>query len=390
MAAVSATACPHRPPCPGCPRFGQPGVAPEARLRLATLAREAGLPEPEIHSGAHTGFRHRARLMVRGRAGSPKIGVFQEGSHRIVDIPRCVVHHPLVNEVAAVVKTGVRRCEVAPYADRPHRGALRAVQVVVARGGDQAQVVLVGNARTPGPLTDLAAEVVEGLGSRLQGLWWNGNPDRTNVILGPHWQRLAGEETLREEIAGVDVFFPPGAFRQSHPRLADTLADRVQRQVADGAVVAELHAGCGAIGLGLLGRAAEVRFNEVSPQALEGLARGLAARPAPERARARVAAGPAAENLGILDGADTVVVDPPRKGLDTTLREALAQRRPRHLHYVSCGLASFERDARELVAAGLELTSLEAWNLFPYTRHVETVAWFRAREGGAQSKENST
>jgi len=38
---------------------------------------------------------------VRGRATSPKIGIFQEESHRIVDVPRCVVHHPLVNEVAA-------------------------------------------------------------------------------------------------------------------------------------------------------------------------------------------------------------------------------------------------------------------------------------------------
>ncbi len=55
------------------------------------------------------GYRHRKRLAVRGRAASPKIGIFQEGSHRVVDIPRCLVHHPLVNEVAAITKETLAR-----------------------------------------------------------------------------------------------------------------------------------------------------------------------------------------------------------------------------------------------------------------------------------------
>ena len=358
-------ACPHRPPCPGCPRFGEPDVSGDARRALRSLARGAGLPEPTIHRGAPVGFRHRARLMVRGRPGSPKLGIFQEGSHRIVDIPRCVVHHPLVNRVAAVVKDAARRTGVRPYADRPHRGDLRAVQVVVERSGERAQVVLVGKAADPAPLAALAGDVESALGS--------------NVILGRHWSLLAGEAALREEIGGVDVFFPPGAFRQSHPVLADTLAGRLRERVETGAVVAELHAGCGPIGLGLLGRAAEVRFNEVSEPALEGLARGLAARPPSERGRARIVPGPAAQNLGVLDGADTVIVDPPRKGLDPDLLRTVASRPPRQLHYVSCGLASFERDARVLCDAGLGLRSLEAWDLFPYTGHVETVASFALR-----------
>ena len=392
VAAVSLLPdCPHRPPCPGCPRYGEPGVAAEARRHLDPLAREAGLPPPAVHGGAHSGFRHRARLMVRGRAASPKLGIFQEGSHRIVDIPRCAVHHPLVNQVAAVVKDAMRTRGVRPYADRPHRGDLRALQVAVTRSGERAQIVLVGNGESPAPLTELAGDVGAALGSRLQGLWWNGNPERTNVILGSHWSLLAGEAYLREELDGVDVFFPPGAFRQSHPVLADRLARHVRGRVADGSVVAELYAGCGPIGLGLLGRAAEVRFNEVGEQALAGLARGLAARPPGERARARVVPGPAAENLDVLAGADTVIVDPPRRGLDPELRDALARRPPPHLHYVSCGVESFARDFRALRDAGLELTSLEMWDLCPYTGHVETLAAFTRRDvPPAQSNENST
>jgi len=314
--------------------------------------------------------------MVRGRSRSPKVGIFQQGTHRIVDIPHCLVHHPLVNEVAGVLKRAVRECGVHPYADRPHRGDLRAVQVVVARGEERVQVVLVGNGDRPEPLRPVGERLARDLGPRLAGLWWNGNPERTNVILGPHWTLLAGEEPFREPVAGVDVFFPPGAFGQSHAVLADSLVARVQSCVADGAVVAELYAGCGPIGLGLLGRAAEVRFNEVNVHALEGLARGIGARPEPERVRARVVAGPAAEALEALEGADTVVVDPPRRGLDPELLARLAARPPQTLLYVSCGLGAFERDATVLLGADLQLTGFEAWDLFPYSEHVETFARF--------------
>ena len=50
--ADTVQACPHRPPCPGCPRFGENEPPPEASTRLAALADEAGIPAPAIESGA--------------------------------------------------------------------------------------------------------------------------------------------------------------------------------------------------------------------------------------------------------------------------------------------------------------------------------------------------
>jgi tRNA/tmRNA/rRNA uracil-C5-methylase (TrmA/RlmC/RlmD family) len=372
--------CPHRPPCPGCPRYGRAGIAPTAAARLRALAAAAGLPEPALFGGEPgAGFRHRARLMVRGRPRAPKLGLFQAGSHRIVDIPQCRIHHPLVNEAAACVRDAARACGVTPYADRPHRGELRALQVVVERAGPRAQLVLVGNGADPGPLAELAERVQRALGPRLQGLFWNGQPERSNAILGPHWRHLAGEEAVRERIGGAEVFYPPGAFGQSHLELADALVAEVHALVPDGAVVAEFYAGCGAIGLGLLGRCRELRFNESHPHALDGLARGLAARPAAQRARARALPGHAGDALEALAGAELVIVDPPRRGLEPALLAALAARPPARLLYVSCDLGSFERDAARLAGGGLVLVRLSGWNLFPYTEHVETLACFEPR-----------
>jgi tRNA/tmRNA/rRNA uracil-C5-methylase (TrmA/RlmC/RlmD family) len=357
-------------------------VAPEVRARLGRLARDAGLPAPDVREGAHFGFRHRARLMVRGRSGSPKIGIFQAGSHRITDIPWCRIHHPLVNQVAAAVRVAVRDTGIAPYADRPHRGDLRAVQVVVERAGPRAQVVLVGTAERPEPLLPLAERLDRELGPVLQGLFWNGNPERTNTILGPAWRHLSGEPMLRERIGGADVFYPPGAFGQSHLDLAEALAARIRGLVPATAAVAELYAGCGPIGLALAARGVEVRFNESNPHALAGLERGIAALPAAAAARTRILGGEAGQALGLLAGADAVIVDPPRRGLDAALLEHLAGQPPPLLVYASCDLGSLERDTAVLCGAGrLALTRLEAWNLFPFTAHVETLAVFCRSEG---------
>ena len=366
--------CPHRPPCPGCPRWGEPGIAPAAAEKLRGIAREAGIMAPTVHSGSALTFRHRARLMVRGRSASPKVGIFQTSSHRIADIPRCRVHHPLVNRVAAALRRTARETGLQPYADRPHVGHLRSVQIVVERGSQTAQVVVVANARIPGSTLALLDRLTDELGRDLHSLWWNGNPARTNTILGPHWHHCTGPEFVREQIGSASVFFPPGAFGQSHLELADAMVELVQGWVPDGAHIAELHAGCGSFGLGLLRRASRVVFNERSEHASRGLERGIAERPPDERNRAWIARGAAADRLDILGGADVGIVDPPRRGLEPEVIAGLVRARPTRLIYVSCEPDALRRDLEALVRGGFRLAALEAFDCFPYTEHIESVA----------------
>jgi len=375
---VSApSACPHRPPCPGCPRFGASGLPERAVTRIRALARQAGLPEPPIHQAPVQGHRHRARLAVRGRPGHPRLGLCQAGSHRIVAVPHCPIHHPLLNESAKEIREAIRETGIDPYSDASHRGAIRYVQLVLERSSERVQVVLVGRDTTPAVLGGLPEAVERRMGERLQGLFFNGQPERSNTILGPTWVQLAGEEPcVRERGDGVDVFFPPGAFGQSHLPLFDRARRRIAELTPPDLCVAELYCGVGAIGLGLLGRARELRFNERSPDGLAGLVRGLATRPEPEQQRAKVFAGAAGERLDAIRGADLVIVDPPRKGLDPALRQALVERPPRRLVYLACGLDALLRDLEALREAGsLALAGVEIFDFFPFTEHVETLVW---------------
>jgi 23S rRNA (uracil1939-C5)-methyltransferase len=369
--------CPHRPPCPGCPRFGEPGIALHASAALDELARTHGLPPVQVVSGPTAGFRHRARLAIRGRLSTPKLGLFELGTHRVVHIPNCSVHHPLINRVANVVRRALVDAKVTSYSDGAHLGLARYLQVVVERSSQTAQVVIVANSATPEPLAECSGLIRERLGKDLHSLWFNANLERANTILGPNFHPWCGPESVVERFGGAAVHYPPGAFGQNNLDIAQLIIEHVRGQIPAGARVVEFYAGVGAIGLSVLPQAAEIAMNELNPSSLHGLELGLAQLSSADRAKISLMPGEAAANRFATSDFQMVIADPPRKGLDSELTDHLCNHPPEGLVYVSCGLESLLRDAAQLTSRGkLRLVSLRAFNLMPFTEHVETVARF--------------
>jgi tRNA/tmRNA/rRNA uracil-C5-methylase (TrmA/RlmC/RlmD family) len=377
--------CPHRPPCSACPRFGAPDLDPAARATLDALARTHGLPAVPQVSGALAGFRLRARLAIRGRVDSPRVGLFQEGTHRVVSVPHCCVHHPLINRVADTVRQVLAEAQVPAYSEKAHRGLARYLQVVVERCSQTAQIVLVGNSPSAAPLATALDIIRQRLGGELHSLWFNAQCDRSNVILGPAFEHWCGPQSVVEHFGGPAVHYPPGAFGQNNLDIAERIIGAVRAQIPAGARVVEFYAGVGAIGLSVLELAGSLHVNELSPQSLLGLELGLAALDARERAKVKVSAGSAEECRAAAAEADVVIVDPPRKGLEAGLTRQLREHPPgQQLLYVSCALPSLLRDTAQLVAEGrLRLAGLTAFNLLPFTGHVETLARFERARAGA-------
>lgn len=303
--------------------------------------------------------------------------MFQLGTHRMVSIPNCIVQHPLINRVAAVVRRALVDADVTPYSEAAHRGLARYLQVVVERSSQTAQVVLVGNCPTVAPLASCLDLIRERLGSELHSLWFSAHCERSNAILGAEFQNWCGPASVIERFGGAAIHYPPGAFGQSNLEIAQRIVEHVRAQVPASARVTEFYAGVGAIGLSLLPQIREARMNEVSPHSLQGLELGLADLDAADRAKVTVVPGSAREAVRSASGADVVIADPPRKGLDRELLEYLGEEPPERFVYVSCGLESFLEDANYLASRSrLRLRELAAFNLMPFTEHVETVACF--------------
>jgi tRNA/tmRNA/rRNA uracil-C5-methylase (TrmA/RlmC/RlmD family) len=353
-------------------------LAPEPLARLAASAAKSGLPAPEVHGSPATGFRYRARLAIRGRADAPKLGIFEAGSHRAVHIPRCLVHHPAINAAAATLRDVLAQHRIPTYSDAAHAGVARYTQLVVERETERVQITLVTNGSSPAGLVPLFRSLQGALGDALHGLWWNGNPERTNTIIGPHFEHVAGRQYVVDRSDEAQLFYPPGAFGQSHLVLAMQLAAHARAFARPGDRVSEFYAGVGAIGLGLAKSATTLHLNELGSGSVQGLKLGIEALPAEQRAKVHALSGPASAFTERIASSDYVIADPPRKGLDAAVLSALTSAPPARFAYVSCDIDSFERDAAVLLDR-FALRSLAAYDLFPHTEHLETLALFEPR-----------
>ncbi len=327
--------CPYAGPglCGGCDwqhvalpaqRRLKAQLVEEQLRRVARLEQEV---EVEAVPGDVEGLRWRTRVQYAvdstGRAGLRK-----HRSHELQHVDLCLIATKEVEEVGAerLPWTGAASVEVA--AD----GAQRLVSVT----GRHAQLPEVG-----------AGIVVEG-----------------RPVQAPHG--------LRHVVLGRSYEVAAGGFWQVHPGAAEVLAqavlDGLDPQPGESAV--DLYAGVGLFAA-LLGE------RGLSVLAVEGDARACAdaARNTADLPQVRIRTAPVdAAGVRRVGQPDLVVLDPPRAGAGIETTRALAELRPRRMAYVSCDPGSFARDLRVLLDAGWSLESLRAFDLYPMTEHVETVA----------------
>ena len=178
------------------------------------------------------------------------------------------------------------------------------------------------------------------------------------------WLQVEGGEAVAVASAGAP--FPATVFEQVHPAMGDRV--RARAIAALGAVAGrhawDLYAGIGETTAALARAGASVESVESDPRAVaEAESRG----PAAERH-----VGRAERVVGRLRAPDLVVTNPPRTGMDERVTAALGRAAPRRIVYVSCDPATLARDITRL--RGFQLTDAVAFDLFPQTAHVETVA----------------
>ena len=180
---------------------------------------------------------------------------------------------------------------------------------------------------------------------------------------------------LRLHTPGGPLGVSPGVFFQANRTLRGELARRVVEAAGTGELALELYAGAGFFSLALARRFTHLLVVESSAAAVQDLRANLSdARLADVEVHEEDVLR-ALQRRRVRDcSPDCVVLDPPRGGLSTAGALALAKLRPPRVVYVSCDPATLARDLALLVAEGLALESVEGFDLFPHTPHVEALA----------------
>lgn len=410
------------PPCPLYDRCGGctlQHLSAEARLRakgalVGDALRRIGkleVDDPVVRPApSEVHYRNRVTFTLLRHPGGRVTAGFHalERPGRIVDVDdRCLLPEPALLEVWAGLRRGWGSgAERLPAGERL-RLTLRAV--------DTGAVLTVDGADGEDGDPEGLLESVPGL----RAVWRASGGGRTPVL-------LAGEADTRMTWEGIPIPMAASAFVQVNRAAATPLLEATLALAGpvEGIRVVDGYCGVGVVGRRLAEQGAVVTGIELDPEAARAAGGDLGADPAgpdptqgdpeagahgyagvrtdptlgalahahphPEQDRgASVTASPGhwtvvearvEDALPELLPADLVLLNPPRTGLDPSIPERLREARVPHIVYTSCDPATLARDLARL-GPEYRVESLQAFDLFPMTAHVETLVSLRREEG---------
>ena len=373
--------CPVYKKCGGC-AFRH--ISYEAELRhkaefvQSNLRRLGGLDPvmlPITPSPLVQGYRNKAQYPIREYDGKIEAGFFAKRSHRVISCASCDLQPAFFEQILEYTKQFLEEYHISAYDEQTGKGKVRHLYIRYGEVSGEVMVCLVVNSeRLPH-----ATEYVEGLLKvcpQVVSVVLNINREQNNVILGQKCITLYGKDTIEDTLCDVRFELSPLSFYQVNRQAAEKLY-RLAAEMAQfegNELLIDLYCGAGTIGLSMASKVRELIGVEIVPDAVEN-AKENAKRCGVENARficadaKEAAAQLAAENLH----PDVIVVDPPRKGCDLEVLQAIAAMAPKRLVMISCNSASLARDCKELEALGYHLEKSAPVDLFPRTTHVETV-----------------
>ena len=317
-------------------------------------------------------YRNKTALPVGGTADQPVIGFYAPRSHALIPAADCPNAMPPAPALSLALLQWMRAGRVAPYQEETHSGLIRHLVVRVSRTGKALACVVSRENRLPDEDGLVSALTAAGA----ESVVLNHNPARTNVILGGQFRTLCGSGLLEDSLCGLRFEVSPAAFFQVNPvqteRLYQTALDFAALRGDE--LAADVYCGAGTITLMLARQARQVIGIEAVPAAIEN-ARRNAARNGISNAAFHCGEAESVLPRLVREGLrpDTVVVDPPRKGLDPQVISAISQAAPGRLVYVSCNPATLARDAALFAAEGWRVDRVQPVDMFCWTSGVETV-----------------
>lgn len=316
----------HRNGCGGCD-FQHISLPRQRKLKSDVITEQfARIAKMDItvdveEIAAPLGWRTRCSA-VTTKAGA--LGFYQARTHKIIPVDDCRI---LVPEMR--------------YAELAQRGAKGDQRIEISISNTGERTIATANARDESPL-----RISDG-------------PDVAHYTVGENSFEVSQK-----------------SFWQSHKDAPRVLTEAVltYAQLREGDHVLDLYGGVGLFAasfLGLIGESGSVDIVEGSKSATADATRNFAG-----KNNVHIYTGDVARLITRFSSADVIVLDPPREGAGKDVALQCAQLTPRTIIYVACDPAALARDAGYLREAGYQLEEMRAFDLFPMTHHIESIAKF--------------
>ncbi|WP_283736844.1 23S rRNA (uracil(1939)-C(5))-methyltransferase RlmD [Clostridium perfringens] len=324
-------------------------------------------------------YRNKVQLPIGLINGEVKIGFFAPRSHDIIDMESCLIQDEIGDKVVKLTREWIEKFNIRPYnvdGEYDEKGIVRHIMIRRGFTTNEVMVVLVTNGEKlphKEEFVDLMVKNIPGIKSVIQNI----NSKKTNVILGLESKTLWGEDTISDYIGDFRFNISPLSFFQVNPTQTEVLYGKALEyaNLTGNEEVFDAYCGTGTITLFLSQKAKKVYGVEIIPQAIDN-AWINAKENKVDNVEFFVGESevviPDLINKGVK--ADVVVVDPPRKGCDKKLLDAITNIDAKKIVYVSCDPSTLGRDLAILEENGYKTLEVQPVDMFPNTSHVENVA----------------
>ena len=320
-------------------------------------------------------YRNKGILAVGSLNGKAAAGFYRERSHQIIPVEHCAIQDELTHRAANALVYFMNQNAIAPYDEQSARGIVRHVYCRRAIHTEDRLLCIVAR-KGFGAKTQTLVSALRTACPELTGIVLNINKSEGNTVLAGDFYKLWGKDYIRDTLCGLAFDIAPQAFFQVNPPQAEKLYSKVLEYAAltGDDLAFDLYCGAGTISLCLAQKAGSVIGAEIVPEAIENAKSNAALNGIGNAEFFCADAGEAAQMLarnGLRP--NVVVVDPPRKGMQEEAVYAVASMEPQRIVYVSCDPSTLARDILRFNGFGYTLQAVTVYDLFPRTKHVETV-----------------
>lgn len=303
------------------------------------------------------------------------IGLYSIHSHHIIDMDQCLIQHPIVSQVVQKFREFLNQYHIPCYDEVTHSGLIRHLVIRVSFSKNEVMLCVVIH----GKELPFWEELLKGLQSveRFTSLALNINRQIGDTVLGDHSSLLWGQEYLLEEILGIKFAISHTSFFQVNSIQTEEMAKVVMAFAAltGTEVVWDAYCGIGTFSLFLAQKAKKVLGIEMAPSAVLDAQKNATLNHL--------------TNLEFIEGdcdtvflkliqtglalPDILVLDPPRKGVSSSLLNQILESHIPKIIYISCNPDTLARDLACLVEGGYQIEKIQPIDMFAHTVHVETI-----------------
>lgn len=330
-----------------------------------------------IKSPENKVYRHKIQYPVSQTKVSKRIlaGYYKPQSHEIVNIKHCPIQPIICDDIIEFIRQKSFDFGISGYNEKKHAGDLRHVVLRVSAANDKVLVTLVVNSKKVfDRLKDFCEEIFNEF-DNVVGVCVNFNTKQTNVILGSETECICGKSFIKERLLDKTFRIGPNTFFQVNPKSAENIFSYVKNYIKDNfenPTVLDAYAGVSTFGISVCDVAQKVVSVEENKESVE-------------KAREVVELNNISNiELHNMDAGlffkktkrkfDVIILDPPRKGCSQLSLDEVVRLSKGKIIYVSCNPATLARDLKYLCQKGCSVESIQPFDMFCHTYHVESVA----------------